>query len=404
MGGSGSTTLPSQATNSSSLNQGIQVSEAFTINDHAVNETRISFNRGTSTGSSVSSAPSVQVNGYFSEGGSGQQSSSSTQTSLEIQNLTTLSIRAHALKLGTRIRYNKQSTNSSSGFNGSFSFNTLQEYLNLKSDLAAATANNIPLNTEFATIAAACTQAECDLPSNLSYSYAAGATTFSSTIPGFGAGMVDTAFFLQDDWKINRFLTFSAGLRWENQTQVSDNKDIGPRVAIAYALDGHKKGKTSKTVVRLGYGFFYDRFQLGNVLNVIRQNGTASSIMQVSINNPTCYDEAASRTSHRTPAHCPAQTIAAPAEFRRPGSVTEYKLDRPDRAQLSFADHRAVQRQPGAPDYQIDFVGPQLPAFPRRASDGDHRCQSYRPDHADLCQRPGYRDADERCAVRLYHR
>ena len=164
MGGSGSTTLPSQATNSSSLNQGIQVSEAFTINDHAVNETRISFNRGTSTGSSVSSAPSVQVNGYFSEGGSGQQSSSSTQTSLEIQNLTTLSIRAHALKLGTRIRYNKQSTNSSSGFNGSFSFNTLQEYLNLKSDLAAATANNIPLNTEFATIAAACTQAECDLP------------------------------------------------------------------------------------------------------------------------------------------------------------------------------------------------------------------------------------------------
>ena len=65
--------------------------------------------------------------------------------------------------------------------------------------------------------------------------------------------MVDTAFFLQDDWKINRFLTFSAGLRWENQTQVSDNKDIGPRVAIAYALDGHKKGKTSKTVVRLGF-------------------------------------------------------------------------------------------------------------------------------------------------------
>ncbi len=310
-GGGGSTTLPSQATNSSSLNQGVQISEAFTINDHAVNETRISFNRGTSTSSSVSSAPSVQVNGYFSSGGSGQQSSSSTQTSLEVQNLTTLSIRAHALKLGTRIRYNSQSTKSSSGFNGSFSFNTLQEYLNLKSDLAAG--------ESFATIASNCNQAECDLPSNLSYSYAAGATAFSATVPSFGADMVDAAIFLQDDWKINRFLTLSAGLRWENQTWVSDNEDIGPRVALAYALDGHKKGQATKTVVRVGYGFFYDRFQLGNVLNVIRQGGGTSSITQVSINNPTCFDEVSLSNIATDPSQLSSTTYCGAGPSLGPG-------------------------------------------------------------------------------------
>jgi hypothetical protein len=288
--GGGSTTLPSQATNSSSANQSIQISDAFTINDHAVNETRIQYSRSTSSSSAVSSTPSVQVMGSFSKGGSGQQASSSTNTSIEFQNLTTLSIRAHAVKLGARIRYYDQSTSSSSGFNGSFSFNTVQGYVNLASQLAGIT-DAAARHQKLLDIAATCTQDQCDLPNNFSFSFPTGATTFTGTVPSFSANMIDTAFFVQDDWKINRFLTFSAGLRWENQTQVSDNEDWGPRVAIAYALDGHKKGQTTKTVMRLGYGFFYDRFDLRNVMNVIRQNGTSSAIKTISINNPTCFDE-----------------------------------------------------------------------------------------------------------------
>ena len=59
---------------------------------------------------------------------------------------------------------------------------------------------------------------------------------------------------------MNQFLTLSGGLRWETQNHIADHSDWAPRAAFAYALDGHKNKKQAKTVLRGGYGFFYDRF------------------------------------------------------------------------------------------------------------------------------------------------
>jgi hypothetical protein len=66
-------------------------------------------------------------------------------------------------------------------------------------------------------------------------------------------------------------LTLSGGLRWESAESHSDHSDWAPRVAIAYALDGGKNKKT-KTVLRGGYGFFYDRFGSGGLLTINRAN------------------------------------------------------------------------------------------------------------------------------------
>jgi hypothetical protein len=137
----------------------------------------------------------------------------------------------------------------------------------------------------------------------------------------------ETAMFGEDTWKITKRLTLNAGLRWEyfgvlhspdaekgldanfylgpgaNQleriangqfaTTISqtgdlhdrfykpDYKDFGPRLGLAYDLRGD-----GKTVLRAGYGVFYDR-NFGNVLfNVIQNPPNYAVLIAGSVNNP----------------------------------------------------------------------------------------------------------------------
>jgi outer membrane receptor protein involved in Fe transport len=64
--------------------------------------------------------------------------------------------------------------------------------------------------------------------------------------------------FLQDDWRITNRLTLNLGLRYDKEDATKDNNDYAPRLGFAWDPTG--KGKT---VVRGGWGRFYDRFQLG---------------------------------------------------------------------------------------------------------------------------------------------
>ena len=66
--------------------------------------------------------------------------------------------------------------------------------------------------------------------------------------------------FLQDQWKISPKLTLNYGLRWDVESGlgsfvVNDFKGFQPRLGFAYSPD-------SKTVIRGGFGMFYDRQNL----------------------------------------------------------------------------------------------------------------------------------------------
>ena len=63
--------------------------------------------------------------------------------------------------------------------------------------------------------------------------------------------------FLQDAWRLNR-LTLSLGLRYDKEDITHDNNNYAPRLGFAWDVAGN-----GKTVVRGGFGRFYDRFQYG---------------------------------------------------------------------------------------------------------------------------------------------
>ena len=85
-----------------------------------------------------------------------------------------------------------------------------------------------------------------------------------------------TGAFVQDDWKPKPNLTFSFGLRWENETVIEDRNNFSPRLSLAW-----DPFKTGKTVVRAGYGAFYNRALLRTLDDFI----LTSNALQIDTNN-----------------------------------------------------------------------------------------------------------------------
>jgi hypothetical protein len=115
----------------------------------------------------------------------------------------------------------------------------------------------------------------------------AGLKSYSSFSQAFGNPKVDTrlneiAFFVQDQWHVTPKLIVSPGLRYEltalpqpklsnptwPQTAVipETRKNFGPRIGIAYTIN-------DKTVIRAGYGLFFNRYTSSTVENAFITNG-----------------------------------------------------------------------------------------------------------------------------------
>jgi hypothetical protein len=116
-----------------------------------------------------------------------------------------------------------------------------------------------------------------------------GATQFSINAgkPELSASQFDVGLFVGDDWRVRPNLTLSLGLRYETQTNIHDWRDLAPRVSLAWAPGAGGKNSSPKSVVRAGFGVFYDRFALSNTLTALRYNGVVQQ--QYVIANPDFF-------------------------------------------------------------------------------------------------------------------
>ena len=299
-GSLGQTSLPSTSSTADSFGHDFQLDDTQIISDRIVNETRFEYNRGNSSSTPVSTYPSYGVPGVFSAGGNSGQSSKSHSDHFELQNFITLSAGKQAIKIGAWLRDDRNATSKDGNFNGTFTFPSVTAFVD--------TWNGVESGQTFAQIAAACppTQTGGCLPTQFAY----------TTGPfAFQGNVFNAALYYQDDWTVNKLLTLSGGLRWEGQNHIADHSDWAPRVAFAYALDGHKKGAVTKTVLRGGFGFFYDRYAVSNLMNLEELNGTAKSQVQTYINNPTCFNGMSLSSIPGGVASCGSLTTKTPVVF-----------------------------------------------------------------------------------------
>jgi hypothetical protein len=274
----GTFNLASQATNLLETEHTVQATDTQTIGPSMINEIRFQYIREASNGSPAVVAPEISVPGSFVSGGALSGANSDLQHRYELQNIFYLNKGKHAWKFGGRGRDTTDSTASNASFNGAYSFGSrvaasgtisgIVAYQQLLMGLAQGTPLGQLLQDGFG-------------PSFYSLNFNTLGTAATRV------NFFDGALFVQDDYRWRPNVTLSYGLRYEMQNNLGDHADWAPRVGLAWGIDGGPK-KSPKTVLRLGYGIFYDRFSENLVLQQQLANGLIQQ--QFLIENPTFFD------------------------------------------------------------------------------------------------------------------
>ena len=293
----GNLTLPSYGYSESTNEQTAQVVETAVLSTHAVNETHFEFDRTYESTKSQSDSPTLDVSQSFVAGGSGYSStqyprSYDLQNYFELQNYTTLTEGAHTIKLGMRFRGSALYDSTPQGFNGEYSFlGGTFPVLGPSLQPTGATAQITSIQQYLTTLqllnAGYNSQTITDV-----FHYGPSKYTVNAGNPYIGLTQIDYGPFAQDDWRVMRNLTLSFGVRYEAQNDIPDHSDWAPRFGFAWSPDSKGANGRAKTVIRGGYGFFYDRFAITNVLTAYRYGLNTNNQITFTQDNPTIYDAA----------------------------------------------------------------------------------------------------------------
>ncbi len=263
--GVGAFVLPSEGYNSNEVENRIQLSDTQVFGAKVVNATRFQFVNDQTDQNPQSNAPTILVLQNFDGGGSPQGTIHDTERRYEFQDYASVAMARHYARFGGRLRYITDTNSSTSNFQGTTTYSNLADY-------------------------------NANKPSQFS---------ITTGTPTQHASVLDLGLYLEDDWKVRPNFTFSYGLRFETQNHIKNKANFAPRVALSYGFG--PQGKPAKTVLRAGYGIFYERYTSDLLLNVNRYNldqtGQIQSIQSNPNGTPTAssnQEEAALPTFYRT--------------------------------------------------------------------------------------------------------
>ena len=267
--GIGSFSLVSRGYDAKTTTNTVQLSDTTVIGTSAINEVRFQYFHSGAHDQVSTVGPALQVLGSFNSGGSTVGNGSDSQSSYEFQEYVSISRGKHTIRFGARLRGQLDDSVAPQNFNGTFNFNgggieSIEQY---RRTLSYSSQGYSPAQIR-----------------NLG----GGASQFTITTgdPAASAGQFDMGLFVGDDWRVKPNLTVSIGARYETQTNIHDARDFAPRIGVAWA-PGSGVSKKSKTVIRGGFGMFYDRFSLSSTIAAERYDG--SRVQQYVVANPDFF-------------------------------------------------------------------------------------------------------------------
>jgi Carboxypeptidase regulatory-like domain len=317
--GVGGFNLPEQADDAQGTAHLLQITDSQIIGERAVNETRFQYIRNENRQTAQFPGTTLRVTGAFTGGGSSSGATISTTDRYELQNYTSLIAGPHIFKFGGRLRANHLVDSSTDNFLGTFTFPSITAYQLTERGLAQnQTMDQIRAN-------------------------GGGPNQFTITAgsPRASVTVVDLGVYLQDDWKVRPSITLSGGLRFETQTKVPDHVDVAPRIGLAWAIGD----KNRPTVIRTGFGLFYNRLGEQRLLQLERFDGLTQQ--EYIVSNPDCYPNcsAAALASAQTP----PTVYSIASDFRSQYNIqaaftVERQITRIANLSVNYLTYRAVHR------------------------------------------------------------
>lgn len=268
-------TLPTRAYDNRENEHTFQITETAILSPTVINETRFQFIRERSTSEGDNSIPAIFASPDFIGGGAQIGLSFNNEDRFELQNYTTWSRGKHSLKAGIRVRSVNITDRSESNFTGTYTFIPTSEVRDSAGNIIQAEISAVEKYRQ-------------RILNNSDVRFAPSQFSITAGDPLADVSQTDVGVFLTDDWRVRPDLTLSFGLRYENQTNISSNFNLAPRFGFAYS-PGAGGARPPQTVIRGGFGIFYERFNESLTLNAIRLDGTRQQQYTLSdrISDPT---------------------------------------------------------------------------------------------------------------------
>ncbi len=241
--GASGLSAPSASANLNDTDQTIAISNIATLSAHLVNETRGQFTNSTlKAPPSDPIGPAVSISGVASFGTlSGSPTARLNRLGEAADNLS-YQVGAHAIRVGTDFLYNDDTITYPRTYRGSYAFSSLASFL-------TGAYNSSGFTQTFAN------------------------SVVAQTNPNVG-------FYAQDEWKVTPRLTFNVGLRYDLEflrSIATSTNNVSPRGGFAWTPFGSRK-----TVIRGGYGLFYDRVPLRPLANALLSAGNTTNVSDLS--------------------------------------------------------------------------------------------------------------------------